>query len=155
MNPKQQTYLSRIRWMIRRDMPEVLRIESQSFDYPWCDEDFLRCLRQLNCIGMVAETPEKVFGFMIYELHRTSINVLNFAVLPAVRRTGVGTQMTEKLAGKLSSHKYKRIIVNVRESNLDAQLFFRSQGYIAIGEIREYYQDTGESAYRMVYGLRA
>ncbi len=43
-----------IRWMIRRDMAEVLRIERESFEYHWTEEDFLCCLRQRNCIGMVA-----------------------------------------------------------------------------------------------------
>ena len=38
---KQQVRMH-IRWMIRRDMPEVLRIEQASYDYPWCEEDFLR-----------------------------------------------------------------------------------------------------------------
>ena len=37
-----------IRWMIRRDMPEVLEAEQQSFDYSWTEEDFLRCLPQRN-----------------------------------------------------------------------------------------------------------
>ena len=55
-----------IRWMIRRDMPEVLAIEGQSFEFPWSEEDFLRCLRQRKCIGMVAEQHERVIGFMIY-----------------------------------------------------------------------------------------
>ena len=53
-----------IRWMIRRDMPEVLQAEQASFEFPWTEEDFLRCLRQRNCIGMVAEQGEKVVGFM-------------------------------------------------------------------------------------------
>src|SRR5690348_2779098 len=43
-----------IRWMIRRDMPEVMRTERASFEYSWTEDDFLRCLRQRNCIGMVA-----------------------------------------------------------------------------------------------------
>src|SRR5262245_49541922 len=68
-----------IRWMIRRDMPEVLQIEQDSFDYSWTEEDFLRCLRQRNCIGMVAEAGERVVGFMIYELHKSKLHVLNFA----------------------------------------------------------------------------
>jgi len=45
-----------IRWMIRRDMPEILEIERQSFEFPWCEEDFVRCLRQRNCIGRRAST---------------------------------------------------------------------------------------------------
>ena len=47
-----------IRWMIRRDMPEILEIEKQSFEFPWCEEDFIRCLRQRNCIGMVRQYPQ-------------------------------------------------------------------------------------------------
>ena len=79
-----------IRWMIRRDMPDVLRIEHGSDDHPWSEEDFLRCLRQRNCIGMVAEQGERVVGFMIYELHKAKLHILNFAVHPAFRRYGVG-----------------------------------------------------------------
>ncbi|MEC8433997.1 MAG: ribosomal-protein-alanine N-acetyltransferase RimI, partial [Planctomycetota bacterium] len=29
-----------IRWMIRRDMTDVLQIESQAFEFPWTEEDF-------------------------------------------------------------------------------------------------------------------
>ena len=78
-----------IRWMIRRDMPEVLAIEEQCFEFPWSEEDFIRCLRQRNCIGMVAEHSERVVGFMIYELHKNRLHILNFAVhaaLPPPRR---------------------------------------------------------------------
>ncbi len=81
MNPKQQQQLrAHIRWMIRRDMAEVLEIESEGFEFPWREEDFIRCLRQRNCIGMVAEHAERVVGFMIYELHKTRLHLLNFAV---------------------------------------------------------------------------
>ena len=90
-----------IRWMIRRDMAEVLQIERESFEFPWIDEDFIRCLRQRNCIGMVAEHEGRVVGFMIYELHRTRIHVLNFAVSKICHRLGVGSQMVAKLIAKL------------------------------------------------------
>ena len=56
--------------MIRRDMPEVLAVEQEAFEFPWLEEDFTRCLRQRNCIGMVAEADDSVVAFMIYELHR-------------------------------------------------------------------------------------
>ncbi len=80
--PGKQEVCVHIRWMIRRDMPEVLAIENRSFEFPWSDEDFIRCLRQRNCIGMVAEYDERVVGFMIYELHKNRLHVLNFAVRP-------------------------------------------------------------------------
>jgi [ribosomal protein S18]-alanine N-acetyltransferase len=142
-----------IRWMIRRDMPEVLAIEHASFEYPWCEEEFLRVLRQRNCIGMVAEQGERIVGFMIYELHRNKIHVLDFATHPALRRQGVGRQMVGKLVGKLSSQRRNRIALFVRETNLPAQLFFRVVGFRAAEVVREHYQDTGEDAYSMIYHL--
>jgi ribosomal-protein-alanine N-acetyltransferase len=142
-----------IRWMIRRDMPEVLQAEQESFEYSWTEEDFLRCLRQRNCIGMVAEQGEKVVGFMIYELHKTKLHILNFAVSPSCRRSGVGGQMVSKLISKLSSHRRTRITLAVRERNLAAQLFFRSQAFRAVRVLRGFYEDSGEDAFLMQYAF--
>ena len=144
-----------IRWMIRRDMPDVLQAEQECFAYPWTEEDFLRCLRQRNCIGMVAEQGDKIVGFMIYELHKNKLHIMNFAVHPDWRRTGIGTQMTRKLVSKLSSHRRTRITLEVRETNLPAQLFFQTQGFVALRVLRGYYEDTGEDAYLMQYRLDA
>jgi ribosomal-protein-alanine N-acetyltransferase len=140
-----------IRWMIRRDMPEVLQTEQQSFEFAWTEEDFLRCLRQRNCIGMVAEQGEKVVGFMIYELHKAKLHILNFAVHPSCRRQGVGAQMVQKLISKLSSHRRTRITLEVRETNLGAQLFFSKQGFKAVRVLRTHYEDSGEDAFLMQY----
>ena len=140
-----------IRWMIRRDMPEVLEIEHQGFEFPWSEEDFLRCLRQRNCIGMVAEHNERVVGFMIYELHKTRLHILNFAVASDVRRRNIGKQMMEKLIGKLSSQRRTRISLEVRETNLAAQVFFRSNGFKATSVLHEFYDDSPEDAYLMQF----
>ena len=82
-----------IRWLIRRDMSQVLEIERASFRHAWTEEDFLTCLRQRNCIGMVAEHEDQIVGFMVYELHKSKLRIMNFAVAPWVRRRGVGQQM--------------------------------------------------------------
>jgi ribosomal-protein-alanine N-acetyltransferase len=143
-----------IRWMIRRDMSEVLDIEHESFEFPWSEEDFVRCLRQRNCIGMVAEHNDRVLGCMIYELHRTRLHVLNFAVAAEARRQSVGTQMVQKLVTKLSGQRRTRILLEVRETNLAAQLFFRAAGFRAVSVMRDFYDDTTEDAYLMQYRYR-
>lgn len=140
-----------LRWMIRRDMPQVLQIEEQSFEFPWQEEDFVRCLRQRNCIGMVAEHHEQVSGFMVYELERTRLHILNFAVHPQWRRRRVGTQMAQSLIAKLSPDRRKTILLEIRETNLAAQLFFRSLGFRAVSVLRGFYEDTPEDAYVMQY----
>jgi ribosomal-protein-alanine N-acetyltransferase len=141
-----------VRWALRRDMPEILAIEHASFAFPWCEEEFLHLLRQRR-IGMVAEYGERVVGFMIYELHKAKLQVLNFAVAPEFRRQGVGRQMIVKLIGKLSSHRRTRIVLHVRETNLAAQMFYKVQGFRATEILREQYEDTGEDAYVMQYAI--
>jgi len=138
-----------VRWIINRDIPEVLQTEQLSFDIAWSEEDFRHCLRQRNCIGMVAEHSEKVIGFMIYERHKSRLHILNFAVHPDWRRVNVGTQMLAKLVSKLASLGRTRITLEVRESNLAAQLFFQNQGFCAVRVLRDFYEDSGEAAYRM------
>ena len=142
-----------IRWMIRRDMPEVLQTEQESFEQPWTEEDFLQCLRQRNCIGMVAEHAERIIGYMIYELQKSKLHIVNLAVHPDYRRRNVGSQMVAKLVSKLSSHRRTKITLEVRETNLPAQLFFRAQRFQAQRVLRGYYEDTGEDAYQMTYRL--
>lgn len=140
-----------IRWMIRRDMAEVIAIETESFEFPWSEDDFIRCLRQRNCIGMVAEMDDQVVGFMIYELHKNRLHILNFAVADRYRRLGIGTQMVSKLAGKLSDTRRNRILLEIRETNLPAQLFFRHSGFRAVSVLHEFYEDTPEDAYLMQF----
>jgi len=140
-----------IRWMIRRDMAEVLSIEEQSFEFPWSDEDFTRCLRQRNCIGMVAEIADSVVAFMVYELHRGRLHVLNFSVARSHRRLGIGAMMIKKLIAKLTPERRQQIVLEVRETNLPAQLFFRSMGFLATSVLKDFYEDTTEDAYFMQY----
>lgn len=140
-----------VRWMIRRDLVEVLDIEHEAFEFPWSEDDFIRCLRQRNCIGMVAEMAESVVAFMIYELHRSRLHVVNLAVRRSHRRLGVGTLLLDRLAAKLAPDRRDRILLEVRERNLPAQLFFRSLGYRAIAVLKDFYQDSTEDAYLMQY----
>ena len=144
-----------VRWMIRRDMPEVLSIEQEGFEFPWSEEDFTRCLRQRNCIGMVAEYADSVVAFMIYELHRSRLHMINFAVMRSHRRLGIGTQMLRKLVAKLAPERRNRIVLEVRETNLPAQLFFRAHGFRATSVLKDFYQDTAEDAYLMHFCLES
>ena len=148
-----------IRWGIRRDFPEILEIERQSFDFPWVEEDFYRALRQRNCIGMVAEHDEHddhVVGFMIYESQKTRLHILNFAVGTEYRRQGVGRRMVDKLKAKLTTRKGRRsrLTLEIRDGNLPGQLFFREMGFRASNVLRDYYKDTDEDAYVMSYACR-
>lgn len=144
-----------VRWMIRLDMPIVLEIEQRSFARPWSEEDFIRALRQRNCISMCAEdASQNVVGFIIYELHQSRITILNMAVHPDCRRISVGRTMIEKLVSKLAYQRRCMIDAVVWERNLDALLFFKSQGFRSIKTLRNHFENNDDDAYLMRYRLR-
>lgn len=141
--------------MIRRDMVEVLDIERDSFPIPWGEDEFILCLRNRNCIGMVAEINDRVVGYMIYEFAKTKLQVLNFAIAPSHRLQGVGRKMLERLVMKLNPHRQARILLEVRETNLDAQLFFKACGFRAVSVVRDFYEDVTEDAYVFTFKVKA
>lgn len=143
-----------IRWLIRRDMQSILRIESSSFDFPWTDEDFLCCLRQRNCIGMVAEIvdTQQIVGYMVYELHKKKLHILNMAVCPNMRFAGIGRQMVDRLVRKLEQQQRNALLVMCREDNLDAQLFFRACDFRCVSTLKEACFD-GRDGYVMEFKL--
>ncbi len=65
-----------IRWMIRRDMDEVLNIEYEGFEFPWSEDDFVRCLRQRNLHrhGCRARRPRR----RLYDLRAAQIAAAHF-----------------------------------------------------------------------------
>lgn len=143
--------------MLRRDMPQVLEIEKLCFEYPWDEDSFIRCLRERNCIGMVShhKKADKVVSFVIYELHKTRLHVLNFAVEPRFQRAGIGAAMMLKLKAKLTPGKRSSIVANVRESNLDAQLFFKAQGFRAISVLCGLYEQNDDDCYLFQYRVQS
>lgn len=137
-----------VRWMIRPDLRYVLPIERDGFDNPMDEEDFLRCLRKRNCIGMVAESQAGgILGYMVYELRRDRIQVLSLAVALRFRRLRVGATLVDKLKYKCCSHRRERLSLLCRDSNAAAHLFFRACGFKAKGVLRNWYDDSGDEAY--------
>ncbi len=63
--------------------------------------------------------------------------------------------MINKLVGKLSQQRRNRVVLEIRETNLAAQLFFRNSDFMAVSVLRDYYDDTTEDAYVMQYRYKA
>lgn len=130
--------------MIRRDMPQVLAIEEAGFGAPWREDDFINCLRNRNCIGMVYDADLRpdggnVQGFMVYELHKDRLHLLHLGVGADHRRRGLGRQMVEKLAGKLSEGRRNRITTTVEDGNLEGQLFLSALGFVCDWIFRDHF----------------
>lgn len=141
-----------IRWLLRRDLSEVLWIESSTRD-AWTEPELMEVLRQKNCIGLVAEYERCIVGFAVYELHANTLILRRIGVDNRCRRQGIGRQIVERIAGKLKPQSRRFLDATVSESNLEAQLFFQACGFVAVDMMRGEGL-RGEDAYLMRYEER-
>lgn len=148
------------RWMIRRDLPEVLEADSYyNARNPWLEEDFLHFLRKRNCIGMVVEQGERVVGFMVYELHKDHLELVRIAVHPTMNdgeaKVAVAA-MLDRLAAKLSAHRRNRISLTVDERDTHIHHALKANGFEAVRVERGWWTDEDDSlhdGYRFVWRL--
>lgn len=139
------------RWVIRRDLPFILRIEQDTFTDPWTEEDFLVMLRERPVIGTTIEIEDEIVGFIVYSLHKYKFHLENFGIALECRRLGIGRQALRRMIEKLSQTRRVEITTEIPETNLPAQLFLRDSGFKFQSTIR--HQGTNSDSYVMSYNL--
>lgn len=142
-----------IRFMLRSDTPELLNIEYDSFDDPWTAERFKEVTSTPSMAGAVAVLEDRILGYIVYEMNKTSLWICRLAVSPVHRRCGVGQALVAKLAAKLQYERRNKLMIDVRESSTVAHLFLKKCGFTATNVLRGHFTDTREDAYRFVWRL--
>lgn len=138
------------RWLIRRDTPTVLAIEQLGSTDPWTEADLLKHLKCRNKIGCVCTNDDlnEIYGYMVYELHKSRVHIERLCVDPAMRRRGVAAAMISRLKDKFINQRRRYLTANVHESQLAVQLTLASQGFVATGmegELIEFEYQTAAS----------
>jgi ribosomal-protein-alanine N-acetyltransferase len=117
-----------VRWLIRRDMPEVLAIENE-LPSPATEKEIIDCIRQRTMIGMVVEYEGLVVGYMIYELLKEKLRIHQLAVAKSHRRKGCGTALVQKIIRKLGDKNRTSIDIQVSDGNFELIGFLKSLGF--------------------------
>jgi ribosomal-protein-alanine N-acetyltransferase len=149
--------MAETRWMLTRDLDAVAAIELKSNEYYISREDLIKLLRRRSVVAMVAvEGGEdgQVVGFMIYELMNRRIHLIDIAVHYKYRNQGIGSELIDRLKGKLSHKRRTKITVESRETNLGVQLFLKKNDFVGTEVLRDYFTDTNEDAFVMQYTLK-
>jgi len=146
-----QSAETRVRSMRPDDRADVLRIEEASFPDAWPADAFDRWLAN-GASGHVLEREGRCVGFFLVLLASDHLHLANLAVAPEARRTGIATLALQKIENIAWAYGLPRVELEVRETNLAAQLLYRRSGYRAVEIVRSYYRD--QDAYKMTKDVR-
>jgi ribosomal-protein-alanine N-acetyltransferase len=146
-------YAVSFRPMTLADIDAVMAIEKASFAYPWSTRFFLQELQVQCARSIVAETGNKLIGYILFWLLADEVDIHNVAVHTAFRRCGIGRALLEKVVGQAKDRGAVRVTLEVRRSNINAQRLYKSIGFLTTGIRTGYYSDNGEDALAMALDL--
>ena len=133
-----------IRRLTYADLPQVIAIERRAFPTPWSLAMFVLELSKPSGICLAATVNGELVGYLVCSRYDQVWHLMNVAVAPERRRTGVARGLISKLleegGGQLP------FTLEVRVSNRPAIAMYERLGFRAAGVRPRYYRDNGEDA---------
>jgi len=134
------------------DVPEVARIERESYEYPWSEGIFRDCLRVgYRCVVLAGE-GNTVEGYAVISIGAGEAHLLNLCVHPDRQGCGLGRDMLAAMMEVARQAGADQIFLEVRPSNEAAMALYDSTGFKEIGRRRRYYRSAGGREDAVVLG---
>ena len=134
----------RVRRLAYSDLPAVIAVERRSFPTPWSLAMFVLELSKPSGICLAASAGDELLGYVICSRYDQVWHLMNIAVGPEHRRSGVAgrllTRLFEEAGGVLP------FTLEVRVSNRQAIDMYERFGFRSAGVRPRYYHDNGEDA---------
>jgi len=135
--------------MAEADLDRVLLIEQRSFPHPWLRQHFIDELGSPFAFPLSAfDHAGRLVGYICPMLLLDEGHILNVAVDPDLRGSGVGRMLVQKVLDDCRQAGASFVSLEVRESNLSAISLYRKMGFVEVGKRKRYYEN-GEDALMM------
>jgi ribosomal-protein-alanine N-acetyltransferase len=135
-------------------LPDVLRIERESFPAPWTETMFRQEVEETWLSrSYVARVGDDIAGYIIAWFLRGEAHILNLAVAKPFQRRGVGRTLLQHVIDLAEKGDHHMATLEVRASNDPAKLLYITMGFAPVGVRRRYYRDNDEDAIVMVRRL--
>ena len=136
------------------DLDNVVRIEKDSYAFPWTRGIFSDCLRVgYSCWAM--DYGNAFAGYSILTFGPEETHLLNICIDRDFRQMGLGLQLLNWSIERAREAKSKIIFLEVRPSNTRAVQIYERRGFRQIGKRPRYYpaHDGREDACLMAMQL--
>lgn len=164
----------RLRYMRIEDIPRIYEIDQLSFSIPWTPKSYSFEINDNLTSHMVAlETvpagarPRGLLDFLRRAVPQAPLivgyggvwivageaHISTIATHPDWRRKGLGEVLLHGMIGRALQLKSDYCVLEVRQTNLNAQALYTKYGFEVVGRRKGYYRDNNEDALLMHVGL--
>ncbi|MAA73713.1 MAG: ribosomal-protein-alanine N-acetyltransferase [Salinisphaeraceae bacterium] len=144
-----------VRRLVTEDVPAVLEIERQSYQYPWSEGIFRDCLRVGYRCFVATDLYGHVRGYSLLSVAVGEAHILNLCVHPDYRRLSIARLLLDQLVRQAVSENAESVMLEVRPSNKGAIRLYEGYGFKRIGRRKNYYPAASgrEDALLLAYFL--
>lgn len=140
------------------DIPEILMVERAVYDgqTPWDRTAFANELRRkVDRLYLVIRHNDQLMGFIgaSFNDRAKTAHITNVAILPEYQNQGIGSFLIEAIVRKAQFIEYKKVTLEVRKSNINAQALYLKIGFENVGLKKGYYFGDHEDAIDMQLDL--
>ena len=130
------------------DIDDVLGIEEAAFTNPWTREMYLAELEnsRVSFCFLARDATRRAIGFCSFWRVLDELHINNLAVLPEMRRQGIGTRLLEFVLQNGAELGARRATLEVRRSNEAARSLYERFGFTVAGVRAAYYSKPVEDA---------
>ncbi|MDO6514771.1 ribosomal protein S18-alanine N-acetyltransferase [Neptuniibacter sp. 2_MG-2023] len=120
------------------NLSALIQLENECFVGGWSQTQLVRQLEHPRGISLGIFAPDLV-GFILLSTLLDEAELLQIAVDSQHRGEGLGQQLLAACMPLLEEQQIKRLMLEVRESNLVARSLYNSFGFIEEGRRKGYY----------------
>lgn len=131
------------------DAAAVSELERQVFSDAWSEKSVLDTIRQPHSICIATEKAGRFAGYILAYEAAGEVEIARIAVDKDMRRQGVGSHLLLQLENICEERKIGKLLLDVRESNSAARLFYEEDGFTEDGIRQKFYSDPEEDAVLM------
>jgi len=118
------------------DLPKLIEIERNVFDYPLSRKDFENYFNE-DRIKIWKISTQKIIGFAIFYHVRDEIEIIEIGIMKSCQRKNYGSKIVNKIK-KLDN--IRKIFLEVSAENTQAINFYLKNGFKKIGVRKAYYK---------------
>ena len=127
-----------LRKMNLADVDAVMRIEQGVHAHPWTRGNFTDALKS-DCVCKVYEADGEMLGYVVLMPAVDEAQLLDISIAAAHQRKGLGRKLLEEAMKIARGMNMRRVLLEVRPSNVAALGLYRVAGFSQIGLRRGYY----------------
>jgi len=123
------------------DVPLLMPIEQASHGHPWTEKTMASCIGG-RYFGQLLKLDSTVVGFYIGEYIAGEATLMNICVVPNQQGNGYGKKLLHEFIREAKQKTTTKLFLEVRASNISAQMLYINAGFNQIGRRTGYYPKT-------------